>query len=535
MDTKYDAPAAPLPRKLLLGLALSIAPALLASQSHGAIDDLLGSFSSELEERAAVAALETYSRLIRDAGCTDGLLGDPRDLPVVNVDEGNRSDADIITNLPDLNAVNGDSSQCTGQTFTLFANVREIIHTANEITGDGPTAFSLGSNLEGLGFALRWTAGEEFAAQGSLSSEFSGSQVSGLATRLSALRAGASGFSFAGVPYATDRDGQLAYHPSARKRGAGASGDGGQNYSRLGGFINYEYGEGTRDATDLEDAFDFDSRQITLGLDYRFSDQWVAGAVVGISDQEVDFDASKSIVEGGIEAEGYSIMPFAMFQGDKFYASGSLGYQQLTFDSERAIRYPSFNPDLPSTDTVAVSETDADVVSLFTEVGYTYTHRKITIEPFANLKYSDTTIDGFVEDDITDDAFDLVVEGQEITSTELTLGVKLQYTFTPSFGVFVPYVIIETVNQSDDAPRFISAYYAQDTTAEASFNVPTDKLDSRYNTYAIGVSSVIRGARQKSVGGVVGGDIQGFFTYKVIEQLEGYDIDIYSFGLRYTF
>lgn len=493
-----------LKKTIALSAAIT-ALSLLSWHAQADLQQLIDDNSfNELETQAAIAALSTYDRLVTNQGCSDSFLFDP--------------------------GANGSS--CTGQVYVLFTNVREIIHTANEITGDGATIFSLGSDVEGLGFALRWTAGEEYAAQGSISSDFVGGQVSSVATRLTALRAGASGFNVIGIAgYSSNQHGDLANNNGIL--GTGASGD--SNYGRWGGFLNYDFGRGDREATNLEDAFDFENSQITWGLDYRINDRWIIGAVMGISEQEVDFDSSQSIVEGKMEAEGLSLMPFLMYQKNAWFVSASLGWQTMSFDTERAIRYPSFNLDINSTDTVAVSSTDADMTSFFIETGYTFRWKKISLEPFINIKYSDISVDEFIEDDINDDAFDLVVEGQDFSSTDYTFGSKIQYTLTPSFGVFIPYFSLEFVRQTDDAPRVVEAYYAQDDSDQTAFNIPTEELDSSYRVYTIGMSSVIRGGRQTKYGGTVGGDIQGFINYRTLQGLEGFNIEFYSLGLRYTF
>jgi len=98
--------------------------------------NLLNQLNTELERESAVAAIRTYQRLITEQGCQERLVADPGA---------------------------ADGSLCTGRTFQIFRNIREIIQTANDIQGSGPSEFSLRSNLEGLGFALRWLAAEEYA------------------------------------------------------------------------------------------------------------------------------------------------------------------------------------------------------------------------------------------------------------------------------------------------------------------------------------------------------------------------------------
>lgn len=469
--------------------------------AHADITDLFGEFANELEESAAQATLLTYTRLVETEGCSDDMFIDP----------GTDPDRQ------------GEPSACTGQIYLLFSNVREIIHTANEITGDGPTAFSLGTDLEGLGFALRWTAAEEYAAQGTMSGEFVNGQISGLSARLNALRLGARGFSFTGAP------------GWSGATGGSASADI-SNYSRWGGFINFSYGFGDRAPTDTEDAFDFDGNKINFGVDYIINNEWIIGLAGGYASQQVDFDASLSIVEGSMDASGMSITPFVLYQPGNFFFSASLGMQNMDFDTNRAIRYPSFNPDVPSTNTETVSTTEANMDSLFFEGGYTWQRNKWAFEPYVNIRSTDITIDGFVEDDLNDSAFDLSVRKQEISSQEYTFGFKTQYTWTPaSGGVYLPFFALEMVSQTEDAPRIIDAYYANDVSAQTAFQVPTTELDSSYSVFSFGVSSVLRGGQQSSVDGPIHGGIQGFVNYKVISGLEGMSLNVFSMGLRYAF
>lgn len=490
-------------------ISASLAFGLVSVPAAADFEDLLGSFSSELEEQAAVAALENYTRLVLEAGCVDTMLVDPSLLP-------DREGQGV--------------SACTGRTFQIFENVREIVHTGNELTGSGPTLFSLGSDTQGLGFALRWFAAEEYAAQGDMSGDFSSVQIAGLSARMTALRFGARGFQFAANDVWTP-DGE--YAGTYGNRGGAAGSEFG--YSRLGGFLNVQFGSGSRDPTGLEDAFDMEMLGVTGGFDYRIDSNWIAGITFGYTEQEIDFDSALSIVDGGIKSDGYSFMPFAMYQVGNFYASGSFGMQQMGFDSVRAIRYPSFNPDIPSTNTETISSTEASINSLFLETGYSLLWKNFTLEPFININSSSVTIDEFVETDINDSGFDLVIEEQSFDMRDMTLGLKLQGTFTVHPVVLIPYVTVEQINQLEDAPRTVSAYYAGLPFEQSTYQIPTEAQDSAYNTLNFGVSAVLRGGREKVAGGTVAGDIQGFFNIKTISGLEGYELNFYSFGLRVAF
>jgi uncharacterized protein YhjY with autotransporter beta-barrel domain len=501
---------------------LVAASVLYSAQGHAGMAKLIDTFSTELERSSAIAALKTYDDLIANAGCYDSMRGP---------NSTGASEGFVFTSAaPQAAAI--DNASCTGQTYKLFTNVRAIIHTANELTNDGPTEFSLGLDKRGLGLALRWDAAEEYSAQGSLASDYLRGQVSSLGSRLSALRMGAQGFHINAMG---GYSGQPGYATNGSSLSGGGAGDAGENFSQWGGFINYAYGDGTKAPTDLEDAFAFDGHQINGGVDYRINNDWIVGGLVSYVGQRVDFDSSKSTVSGNVEASGYSVFPFAMYQHENFYVSASLGYQQLKFDSLRAIHYPSLNPDVQSPDTQTVATTDATNTSFFVGTGYNFAYKNVSVEPFFNINLMKTKIDKFIERDLNNSAFDLVVDDQDITTRNTTLGATLRYTFTPSFGVITPFASYEFVTQNEDKARSIAARYVNAASSVNAFGVPTDAIDKNYNVTTLGISSVLVGAHEKTVGGVVAGGVQAFVQYKQLQNLQNYTVDMIELGLRYEF
>jgi uncharacterized protein YhjY with autotransporter beta-barrel domain len=476
---------------------------LVSNLASANLLDLVDSFSTELERNSARAVWQTYRDLVDNTGCNDAMLVDPGTVS------------------------NGVPISCTGQTYRLFDNVRRLVHTANEISNDrnGGIAFSLGLDLRGLGLALRWNAAEEYNAQASLSSDFLQGQLSGLSTRITALRLGGRGNTIAGI---NPLD---IYQFSAQGGTAGADDDA---YSRWGGFIHYSGGSGKKSPTALEDAFDVEASDITFGGDYRFNSAWTAGVVVGLTDQEIDFDSAKSTVDGGIISDGFSLMPFVLYQDDNWFGSFALGYQSLSFDTERSIRYPSLNPDVASPNTRTASSTDATNTTFSGELGFNYQVNAFSAEPFVKLNYVDTSVDGFVERDLNDKAFNVTVAKQSFDSLESSVGLRLRYSFTPSFGVFTPFVSIQSVNQSNTDARTISARYSNSTSSDNAFQLSSDELDDQYLVTSYGIASVIRGGRQNS-DGVVGGGLQIFVQFKEVTELDNYEYAYFTAGMRYEF
>src|ERR1700723_2783449 len=120
---------------------------------------------------------------------------------------------------------------CSGNTLLLFDRLRELEDTANEILGRGQTTFSLRLGLQAVGFALRWTAPEEFAAQGSMTTAFANSQLTTLngrfstlrfATQMTRLAEAGEDYDYDGPKVASYSSGNL---PSYGNLGGGASAD----------------------------------------------------------------------------------------------------------------------------------------------------------------------------------------------------------------------------------------------------------------------------------------------------------------------
>ncbi len=438
-------------------------------------------FSNPIEQAAALANQATYNDL------TGG------EVPLCD---------------PELS---GPAGNCTGAVFEMFSNVRELVETANELTDSGSTRYSLRLDQENLGFALRWTAAEEMAAQGSSATQFTNSQLNSLASRISALRVSALGAS-----------------------GGGASADDGIA-KRWGGFLNGAFGYGRKDDTTdpfnttgtsgAEDAFDFDGSEITLGADYRLGESTVLGALLGFSQRRVDFDSAVSIVDGTIDTDGSSLLFFALRESDRFYVSGSLGGQWLEYDFTRRITYPSLNPLVAAVDVTTTSNTDSNTLMGNLSGGANFRFGGFSLAPYAKAEYQKVSVDEFVEQGAS--GFEFGYGEQDIKSFQLAAGATLQYVFTPRFGVIVPYARAEFRQEFENDPRNISATYASmpasSVTAAQDFNLATDEHDDQFYVVAGGFSVVLKGG------------LQGFLQFQEVLDLDTFSDSVIAGGIRLEF
>lgn len=372
----------------------------------------------------------------------------------------------------------------------LYEEVTELVHTANEQQGSGPTQRSLGLDEEGLRFALQWVAHEDVAAQGNLATEASKAQFANLAARLVALRVVARG---------------------------GGAGDG---PPRLGVFVNGASGQGTRDPTDRENAFDLDHNNLTFGADYRFTDDLVAGVALAYTQTEVDFDSSKSVVGGDIESRGYALSAYATYDAGAFYKEIIASIGRLDFDMRRRITYPSNSLGVEGANETALSSTDGAYYALGLGAGMYLGKGQLSYGPYLRLSYVSVTIDGYREGNAG--SFNLEIAEQEITSLVATAGARISRAFSVPFGVLVPYAWIEWNKEFEDYARTVRARYLSDLTP-TFFGVVTDPPDSDYGGFAIGVSGVFRN------------DMQVFAQYEAVVSMEHIDDDRLIAGVRLDF
>jgi outer membrane autotransporter protein len=477
--------------------------ALYAATARADLDDpfILDQLSA-FEQLAAVANQAVYDQLTFDPDGPNGPLAPtctPRD--------------------------DGSGSTCTGTTFQIFENVRELVDNSNELQGR-PGPFSLGLDIQNLGFALRWTAAEELAAQGSSSTEFSNNQLNSLGSRLSALRFGARGFRTTAID--TDDDGVLvAGQPPL---GGGAAADE-SIASRWGGFVDGSFGYGRKDdttfATGFEDAFDYDGQEVTIGVDYRLTDAFVIGGIVGYTEKDVDFDSRYSIVDGTIESDGYSLMLYGLWESERFFVSGSVGAQELSHDLVRRINYPSFNPLVLPVDETARSDTDSSAILATFGAGVDWRRGAFMLEPYLSADYQKITIDGFTEAGAN--GFDFTYGEQDIKSLDTAIGLRIQYAITPSWGVVVPYLRGEYRKELENDSRTIDATYSGlagvqlPAASGTTFAIPTDEPDDEYYLVCGGFSVVLKRG------------LQGFIQYQQLFELDTFSDHAITGGIRLEF
>ena len=530
-------PSATTARKSLLKhtrlMVAAVIPAagLASLNAHADLTDLLNAGQlagyNEIRLQSAIATQTIYDQL-QAAGCLD-------------------NDA--------VGSADTQPASCSGNTYLVWRNVREVVDNANVLTiaqqlpsrikGTLPTRFTLGRTVAQLGGALQWCNGEEFASLNSRSTSFVSAQTSSLASRLTALRLGAGGFNAGNFSV---NDNQVLAETSTL-RGGGASADSDDDYddssspwSTWGLFGNGSYIKGDKVPTGSEEGFNYKGNTFNAGIDKRLKRSWVVGAMVGYQTNTMTFTPfNNNLAVGSSDLRGMSILPYVMYESDHWYFNLSAGYQNISFDTDRLVNYGT-QPG--QTVPVAVSHTTADQskahangISSYDSLGFSiHPVGNLTIESSVSLDYQYTRIGQFTEQDLNNQGFAFVVDAQTINSFEGIPELRVQYTFTPGFGVWSPYIDAQWHHQFNTDPRSVRTIYAdaQDIlTAAASFNIKTDELDPWYQVYSAGIAAVIRGSSAGDTHS--SGGLQMYLNYRRYEGLKNYQQQIYTLGLRYEF
>ncbi len=489
------------------------------------------------------AAAQTTAPGTPSTGCTQaGAIGDPNAQPclftlttspgpyaynALEIAAARADDAAYASLLPACGA-GAPAGGCTGAKLNLFTRLRELEDNAAQLLGIGfgPTNYSLNLSRQGVGFALRWTADEEFSAQSSMTNRFANNQLAAISGRLNALRflqtvrlarQDASGLDddFADATYGGD---------GGRGLVGGAGGDpSSATFGRWSVFANGSYTAGTKAPTVYDDAFNFGGTQFSGGADVRLSPHLVVGVLVDHVRQEADFDSSLSIASGGIWASGFGVASYVQMDWDAAYLNASLGVQRLSINTTRVVAYPSNNTQIQSVDTTFYSSTDATSLLLSGGGGYILHAKGFSAEPYLNAQYVHTRIGAFTESASGPDlGFAASAAGQTVTSLTGVAGMKFQYAFLPPFGVILPYAYGEFRREFRDQSQNVASQFSS-TSSGDYFELPTDSIRPDYYQVGAGFSAVLPHGTQL------------YAQYMKVLQLQYYTDYVVSAGFRFEF
>ncbi len=368
----------------------------------------------------------------------------------------------------------------------------------------------LATDPDGAKHAMNQIAADQIAAQNTAALRHMRTLVAVLSGRLEKLRFASSN--------GMDGDDPLAFN-MYRERG-GAAGD--LDFGRLGAFFNLKYRTGDEDASADQAGYDFNGWGFTGGVDYRFSDDFVAGASINYLDDNVDYDDNR----GDMDATTWGVNAYGTYYMDNgLYVDGLIGYGPSDYDLRRIVSY-DVNGTVSSQ--IAKSDPDSRMFNASIGAGYDFVDADTTITPLARLEYYSNRIDGFTES-FTDISTIGGAMAQTIDSTtykSLTshLGVQISRAFSTSYGVILPQARLGWIHEFENDQQTITARFVNDINAGSNaFFVTTNNPDRDYFDLGVAISGQFSEGRS------------AFISYDTLLGFDNYTYHAFNVGVRLEF
>jgi outer membrane autotransporter protein len=401
----------------------------------------------------------------------------------------------------------------TSTASTAFCVTQSDLGTSTTASSNCNIArsYAFGNNVTGS--QLRGLIPNQLSGENSQFKDFAGSQFHDLASRLSAIRAGASGFMITAAPAAAGFGPALASGAGKPEilGGAASADEPSADFSRWGGFFNTTYDWGHRSATDSENALHSNAYELTLGADYRATRGLVVGGILGFAADELSFNDSSNIVGGTLHTRAYSLMVYAQQEWENAYVSASLGDQTLHQDLSRTGIFddPATSYSAPFR---AAGSTGGQSVLAALSAGYDAHFKAFTVEPYLSWQYRRTRIDGFQEhgasgtesNGFTNYDINMRFDPRTVISSQGTVALKVQYAMTPAFGVLVPFLDAGFTHEFNESPYNVTGTFAGLYNSVPNFFLAADKPSRNFVNLSGGLTFVFKHG------------VQGYLRYRQV-------------------
>ncbi len=287
--------------------------------------------------------------------------------------------------------------------------------------------------------------------------------------------------------------------------------------SRAGMFFNGSYSSGERDDSIDEEGFEFGTRGVTAGIDYRFSDALVLGAAVGYLDTQTDLNRNG----GRLDTRGWSATLYGtLYQSDQFFIDAIASYGSNVYEQDRSINYTL---DVTTVNQTLSADYDGDQYSATIGAGYHMTLGSVTITPTARFEYVSVKLDAYEEvvSDVNGNGggWGMRLSDQDVESQTFSVGADVSKAISRSWGVWLPQLSLAWVREFEGDSRVINGNFLGDTSRE-SILLPLDAADDNY--FNLRVNFLGQFAQGNSF----------YIYYQKLLAYDGLDIDSYGLGFR---
>jgi uncharacterized protein with beta-barrel porin domain len=320
---------------------------------------------------------------------------------------------------------------------------------------------------------------KEIAAQSDLGNDMARQQVESVIKRLMALRKGMTQAALGNLAFNVDGK-SFTWDQLRGETGGAASADQTRSGS-LGWYLNGNFNFGGTKETDKEDAYNFNSGNLTTGLDYRFSRFAVLGGALGFGGtaMKIDNDGGSMDVSGATSTLYASFFPSQRFNIDIIQ---SYNYQE--FSTSRRIIFGQ-------TDATAESTTNSGLYMASLAFGYELVNaRGFTWTTSLRGDYLKSTIQAYEE--TGNSSFNLSIEERTVEQVNTDLNNSLLFPISYKWGVWIHQLDVSWIHQFKDDAEVIRGSFVDDPSGTV-FEFTTDPPDRDYAKLAYGQQFILAG------------------------------------------
>ena len=355
--------------------------------------------------------------------------------------------------------------------------------------------------------ALQQMVPDQLAAQGTNAVQTAFTQMSNISQRLLALRSNSGNTMLALNGLMLAVNGQSI--PLGMLADAAAATSSIANSGRLGGFIKGRIQLGNNGTTVNVAGYDFSTKGLTAGIDYRLSDQVVLGGALGYASTSNDYSSSR----GDMNADGTTLSFYGSYYAPQnMYLDWIASYGSNSYDSTRHLVYSGQNAQ-------AQGSTDGRQLGLSVSFGKDMSRGAWLFTPYVRAEYVEAKVNGYNESGGSGLA--LAYDDQTVHSFISAAAARVSKTISAPSGVYTPSAHLEWEHQYRNDQRKITARFVEDPSAP--FQISTDSPDRNYFNLGMSLAATWPGGRS------------GFISYETVLGQSHFRNNTFDLGVRQEF
>ncbi len=254
----------------------------------------------------------------------------------------------------------------------------------------------------------------------------------------------------------------------------------------LGFYLNGKINFGKKKSTKKQTGFDFDTQGVTLGMDYRFSDQFVAGAALGYAFTDTNYND-----KGGTESQASSINLYGSYYLPKnFYLDLVSHFGYHASNNTRSIRYNDFSGK-------ANSDTNGVEYGLNFSLGNQWGFNNWIVNPYARFEYLEVLINNYNEASLS--GFAVAIDHTGGRSVKSVLGTQISKVFGMPKGIIKPTVNFEWLHEFKANATNISGRFIDGSPGTSRFKLVADAPDHDFFNLGASVKAIFSEGRNVSL------------------------------------